>query len=185
MRCTSQGPAGPGARHGGPSGGQLAVRSALVFAAAERLPSHNTDFHALGAGEAQAREAAAGTRDEARPDGACGFAVPSDAALGLRPGSARVCVTAVIAIARGQQLVGAARGGQGPANPDEANAPGGGIVEMIGTARELVRQALRVVEVLAPSDEDRGFQQGWPTPAAARRRRSLVAAHLRAKFIAL
>ena len=56
---------------------------------------------------------------------------------------------------------------------------------MVGTVRELVRQALRVVEVLAPSSEERGFQQGLPTPAVVRRRRNDVAAHLRTEFIGL
>ena len=36
---------------------------------------------------------------------------------------------------------------------------------MAGAVRALVHQALRAVEVLALLIEDRGFQQGWPTPA--------------------
>lgn len=56
---------------------------------------------------------------------------------------------------------------------------------MIGAVRESICQALHVAEVLAPSDEDRGSQLGWPTPAAVRGRRSLVAARLRAKILAL
>ena len=185
VRRASQAPAGPGARHAELSGGRLAGRPALFFVPAEQLPSRHADFRALEAGEAQAREAAAAARDAARPDGASGFVVPSDAALGLRPGSAQVCITAVVAMLRVQQLVGATKSGQGPANPGKANAPGGGIVEMICAVRELVRQALRPVEVLAPSVEDRGFQQGWPTPATVYRRRSPVAARLRADFLAL
>ena len=56
---------------------------------------------------------------------------------------------------------------------------------MASAVRALVRQALRTVEVLAPLVEDRGFQQGSPTPAAVYRRRNLVATCLRAGFLAL
>ena len=56
---------------------------------------------------------------------------------------------------------------------------------MASAVQALVRQALRTVEVLAPLVEDRGFQQGWPTPATVYRRRNFVATRLRAAFLAL
>ena len=56
---------------------------------------------------------------------------------------------------------------------------------MASAVRALVRQALGTVEVLAPLVEDRGFQQGWPTPATVYQRQNFVATRLRAAFLAL
>ena len=56
---------------------------------------------------------------------------------------------------------------------------------MVSAVRALVRQAPRTVEVLAPLVEDRGSQQGWPTPATVFQRRIAVAARLPAAFLAL
>ena len=56
---------------------------------------------------------------------------------------------------------------------------------MISAVRALVRQALRMAGVLAPLVEDRGYQQGWPTPATVYQRRNSVATRLRAAFLAL
>ena len=74
---------------------------------------------------------AAGAHDAARPEDSPGFIVPSDTELILRPGAAKQCVAAVVAMLRGKQLVSAARSGLGPANPGEANESGGGVVEMV------------------------------------------------------
>ena len=185
MRREGQTPTDPAARPAALSGGRLTGRPALVFVPAEQLPRRHPDFRALRAGEERAREAPAGARDAARPEVTSGFAVPSDAELGLRPGTAQVCIVAVIAMLRGQQMVRLARSGQGPAKSGEANAPGGGIVEMADAVRALVYQALRAIEVLAPLVEDRRFQKGWPIPATVYRCRNLVAARLRTDFLAL
>ena len=56
---------------------------------------------------------------------------------------------------------------------------------MIGAVRKQVRRALREIEVLAPAVEDRNSRHEWPTPPVVRRRRSEVAAHLRAGFLAM
>ena len=163
MRRESRALADPAPRPAALSGVRLPGRPALVFVPAIRLPRRHPDFRTLRPGEERAREAPVRAHDAARPEDTSGFVVPSDAELGLRPGAAQLCTAAAVAMLRGQKLLSAARSGQGPANPGEANAPGGGIVEAVSTVRALGRQALRTVEVLAPLVEDRGFQQGWPT----------------------
>ena len=56
---------------------------------------------------------------------------------------------------------------------------------MVSAVRAQVCQALRMAEVLAPLVEDRGPQQGWPTPATVYQRRNFVATRLRAALLAL
>ena len=77
----------------------------------------------------------------------------------------------------------AARGELGSANPNELKAPGGGVTEIVSLVRALVREAF--LEEISRQVEDRGFQQGWPTPATVYQRRISLGMRLRAAFLAL
>ena len=109
---------------------------ALVFVGAEQLSRGHPDFRPFWPG----------------------FVVPSDSEHGLRPGAAQHCAVALVAMHRGKQLVSAARSGLGPADPEDVNAPGGGVTEMLSLVQTQVRKVLLTVEVQPPSAEDRGFQ---------------------------
>ena len=142
------------------------VGRALVFVATWELAAGHLHFRPHRAGEEPAALAAAKARDAAGPGPSPEFPVPSDSDLGLRPGVARKCVSAFIAMARGHHIVAAARSGLLPASPDEVNAPGGGVAEIFSPVRAQVREAL----LCAREVEDRGFQQRFSTPAKVYRR---------------
>ena len=161
------------------------VRSALVFVPAWQLPVFHPDLRPHRAGEEKAVLAAAGARGAAGPERPPGLVVLSDSELGLQPVSAQRCIDALIAVSHGYQLVGAARSGLGPANPDEVNAPGGGVTENFGLVRAQDHEALLKLEVESSQVEDRGFQQGWPTSATVYQRRISLAMRLRASFLTL
>ena len=60
-------------------------------------------------------------------------------------------------MARGHHVVAAARSGLGPANPDEVNAPGGGVTGIVSLVRVQVREMLLALEVTSREIEVRGF----------------------------
>ena len=115
------------------------VVPALVFAPPWRLVASHPKFRPHRAGEEQAKLAAAEARDAVGPGLSTEFRVPSDSELGLLPGVAGQCARAIIAVARVHQFVAAARSELGPANPNGANAPGGGVTEIAGLVRAQIR----------------------------------------------
>jgi len=164
---------GPETRREERADGQAPALHALVFTPASQLPPDHADYSENGD---------PGTEWEGGTGGASTLAVPLGTDLRLPSGSGQAWVTAVVAIARGQQLVGSVRSGRGTASSGAWGAQEEGIAEALGTVREQVREALREIEVLAPETENRGYRREWPTPARIRRNRGEVAAHLRAAF---
>jgi hypothetical protein len=160
---------GPETRREERADGQAPALHALVFTPASQLPPDHADYSENGD---------PGTEWEGGTGGASTLAVPLGTDLRLPSGSGQAWVTAVVAIARGQQLVGSVRSGRGTASSGAWGAQEEGIAEALGTVREQVREALREIEVLAPETESRGYRREWPTPARIRRRRGEVAAHL-------
>ena len=86
--------------------------------------------------------------------------MPSDSSLELQPRVARQCVRAFIDVARAHHVVVAAQSELGPANPEEVNAPGGGVTEIVSLVRAQVREALLALEVNSRKAEDRFFSTG-------------------------